>query len=231
MNRFLCANLIKPGQVILLSDEEHHHLSSVLRLKSGAEIELFDGTGNLAVAELVEVTRKASQAKITSLSKKPLLHHITVAFGFPKAPAVEFILRRCTELGVLAFQPLLTDHSLHPDHWNRERWERWLVETAKQCQELHLPKLLEPIPLEQWLDGDQTIFWCNETDRGKEKMATSFERPALLVGPEGGWSSAEISRIERRKNVYSIGLGMNRLRVETATLAALVKVKVEVGEW
>src|SRR5688572_20177096 len=122
-NRFLlqAESLTGPGEVTL-SLEESHHLARVLRMQTGEEIEVVDGQGSVGMATIVDANPKATKARVQNVRKESQASSIVLAFGIPKATACDFILHRCTEIGIKAFQPLITAHSLHPKEWNQGRW-------------------------------------------------------------------------------------------------------------
>jgi len=231
-NRFLSPEPLKKGSRLQLSEEESHHLLKVLRLGPGAEVLLFDGKGGLAQAGVREATKRIATVEVGEVNRTEAVHRVHLVFGVTKAPSIDFILHRVTELGVASFQPLHTQHSLRLASANTERWQKILLETAKQCEELHLPRIEPLMALTDWLKGrdqQRKLFLCDEVERG---LAHSTEVPAdaeILVGPEGGWSREEVDAC-LVAGASKVSLGKNRLRAETACLVAIALVKKIVGE-
>jgi 16S rRNA (uracil1498-N3)-methyltransferase len=226
-NRFLlqAESLTSPGE-ITLSPEESHHLARVLRMQTGEEIEVVDGQGSVGVATIIDVNPKAAKAQVQNVRKEAQACHIVLAFGIPKANACDFILHRCTEIGIKAFQPLITAHSLHPKEWNQGRWEKVVLETCKQCQESWFPIIRKPQTLDDWLatQSGSPLFYCDEEERKAQPSVPVGKDVFLLIGPEGGWSREEIASFRKNGGV-SLGLGKNRLRTETAALVATTLLK------
>jgi 16S rRNA (uracil1498-N3)-methyltransferase len=232
MHRAYCPDIPGNGEIIRLSPEESHHIVHVLRLAAGEAISLADGKGKVAQGRLTDTSARGCHVQIESQEFVPPPFKITVAFGIPKGPALEFIIRRCTEVGIARFQPLLTQHSLHVQNWNEARWQKIIVEVAKQCQSPWFPELRPPQKLKDWLTGREighTFFFCHEDRRAAEATIDPKKPVDLLVGAEGGWSREESEWIDSAGAV-SLGLGRNRLRAETAALVATVQIKHEIDE-
>ena len=143
MHRFIAENLVSHSTVEL-TPEQSHHLLHVLRLKTGQLVELFDGRGITAQGILVDELPTGCHVQIQSLTSADTRSRITLAFGYTKGPAFDFIVRKGTEIGVAAFQPLFTAHSLRINEWNANRWTKVISEVGKQCQETTLPTMNEP---------------------------------------------------------------------------------------
>jgi len=233
MARFLLKAEFKLGTEIELSPEESHHLAKVLRMEVGAECELVDGQGSIAKAQIDDNHPKRAKCRILEVRKEPQINRVHVAFAIPKSNALDFIIHRCTEVGVASFQPLITDHSLKISSWNELRWERVVLETAKQCQESYFPKVLEPVDLKSWLfqkrHKQRQLIYCDEEARFDALDAVSKANDVdLLIGSEGGWSETERGWFQ--KEGKGLGLGKNRLRAETACVVALTVLKKQWNE-
>jgi len=231
-NRFLSPEPLSVGAQVALSDEESHHLLRVLRLGVNAEILLIDGKGASASAVVVGATKKLATVLVGEVHHETARHRAHLVFGVTKAPAMEFILHRVTELGIASFQPLYSQHSLHLSSWNAERWQKILWETAKQCEELHLPTLHAPLNVTEWLSGrskQRALYLCDETDRAVTATSGKTSEAEVLVGPEGGWSADETETFVKA-GAERLSLGRNRLRAETASVVAVALVKRIVGE-
>lgn len=231
LSRFFYPGDLGCDQEIELSSEESHHIAKVLRLMERAEVEVINGRGSIAIGSVVSISAKRVVVRINSVQtteKRPRVH---VVFAMTKGAAMDFIVHRCTEVGVASFQPVYSQHSLHVSHFNRERWEKVLVEVCKQCQELHSPVLHTPLDFRAWLqkrEKAKRLFICDEAQR--ESSGLKYERDEeveVLVGPEGGWSREER---ELFPEACFLGLGKNRLRAETAALTATILAKKIIGE-
>ena len=235
MHRFLCpeAPFVAGGE-ITLSPDESHHLVHVMRLFPGETVSLADGRGKTAVAILLTCAARGARVRVESVSESTTpSSRVRLAFGIPKPAALEFILRRATEVGVELFQPLVTQHSLAMNSWNDRRWGKIILEVCKQCQETRFPEILAPVPLERWLgarEARRLLVLCDEEQRNASRnWRNDVSGYDLLIGPEGGWSREEVAWLER-SGAAVMGLGNNRLRAETAALVATVLVKKQIGE-
>ena len=231
MNRFFVEELCESGGEATLTPEESHHLCRVLRLGAGASVLVIDGKGGVAEAVVKADSARRCQVEYQPFIRQRLGFRLSVAFGLPKPSALDQIIRRCTEVGVCGFFPLVTDHSLQPKAWNRQRWEKAVSEVIKQCQSPFLPELHEPTHLNEFL-GSVTapLFFCDERDRASKVELAANSSAILLVGPEGGWSDQERENFNSRTDIRTLGLGANRLRTETAALVGTVLAKRVLGE-
>lgn len=232
MNRFLLDDTLVSGVDAELSDEESHHLLRVLRGGVGDRVILVNGTGEQAEAIVTAVNAKRVTVHIESvLTSDRERSRVHLCFGIPKNAAFDFILHRATELGVASFQPLETQHSLRLNEWKEERWSRVISEVCKQCQELYFPVLQPPVSLSAWAEKRNLgygLVLCDENQRNAPPI--QFDSDVyLLVGPEGGWSEEERKWLRSLGSV-SLGLGKNRLRIETATLVGATLTKKMLGE-
>src|SRR5690606_24063196 len=121
MARFYSEGRLVVGELVALDRDQRRHAAQVLRLTEGAFVELINGAGDLAFGVL-----RTDGVEIQRIERMPPSHSVGLAFGLTKSPSLEFIFRRCTELGVAFFQPLDTDFSLRYPKWNSERWQRLL---------------------------------------------------------------------------------------------------------
>lgn len=232
MHRFLAKGPFIVGSVVDLDPEQSHHAARVLRLEPGEGVGLLDGVGSFAQAVLTEVHAKHSRARVESVRQAPAPWTVTLAFGIPKGQALDVLIRRTTELGLLAFQPLQSQHSATLKGWNAERWSGVVAEVCKQCQELRFPRVEPPALLSQWLkqrDKQRLLIVCDEAQRMSAAPATGARGIDLLVGAEGGFAPEEREALQREGALF-LGLGRNRLRAETAAIVALALVKKQFGE-
>jgi 16S rRNA (uracil1498-N3)-methyltransferase len=228
MARFLLKAKFVLGQEFELSPEESHHLVKVLRMEKGEQCQLVNGEGEIAQAIVTEPHSKKTRCLVQSLRKEENRNRIHVAFAIPKSNALDFIIHRCTEVGVGSFQPLMSEYSLKINSWNEGRWERVVLETAKQCQETYFPVVLKPLDLKSWIfekrQKERQLVYCDEHARFDALDSVSIDREVdLLVGSEGGWSETERGWFQQLGK--GMGLGKNRLRAETACVVGLTLLK------
>lgn len=237
MHRFLLPNndgaRLVEGAEAMLSAEESHHLAKVVRIRDGDLIELVNGQGVVAKARVVDASPKRSRVEILSVKALPGQSRVHVCFSVPKAAAFDFIIHRCTELGVASFQPIITNYSLRLHSWNETRWQKVISEVCKQCEEPYFPRLHPPMSIEDWLgkrSRERTLVFCHENERETdEKFPGSPAGFDLLIGSEGGWAADESERL-LAYGIIPMGLGKNRLRAEMAAVVGVTLLKQRLGE-
>ena len=137
----------QPGQLVLRGAEAQH--ARAKRLRTGEQICLFDGRGKVATAEVHRLDRHTLSAQVRSLehtdARQPRL---SVAVSPPKGERLDWMLEKLTELAVAAIQPLRCERTVaEPRPERLDRWERRLIEAAKQAHVAWLPQLLPPCNL------------------------------------------------------------------------------------
>ena len=137
---YLPANL---WTTAVLGGEESHHLSQVMRVKSGETITLFDGAGNEAPAMVLSSSKSQTHLRIGTVVSAPFpLPRITLAQAIPKGKNMDWIIQKAVELGVRRIQPLVTRHTIvQPGGDKAEKWRRTALEACKQCGQNFLPEI------------------------------------------------------------------------------------------
>lgn len=213
---------------LTLSEESRHH-AQVLRLGVGDELRLFDARGGEADAR---VTRCDKRALVCALAEPVSIararERLQLAVCVPKAGKLELIVRMATELGVSAVQLIASEHAVPKytsDAPKLERLQRIAIEACAQSEQAYAPALLGPVPLSAALAsvpaGTVKLACVPRVDAPSAHaiMQLSAAEVWVLVGPEGGLSTAELALIEQH-DVAPISLGCGILRVETACVVA-----------
>jgi 16S rRNA (uracil1498-N3)-methyltransferase len=216
---------------VKLTAAQSRHLLTVLRLSSGAGIEVFDGVGGrfqavLAGDELEIVAAVPEEDKAVD---------VVLVQALAKGERMDLVVQKATELGASRIVPLASERSVLRLDAERgasraERWRRIAREASRQCGRADVPRIDAPVG---W-DGVFSLA-RDEPDRrgvlldpeaGEPRLgaaARGIDRLLLVVGPEGGFSPEERSRAEANGFVRA-SLGPLVLRTETAGLAALAVV-------
>ncbi|HUI08420.1 MAG TPA: 16S rRNA (uracil(1498)-N(3))-methyltransferase [Verrucomicrobiae bacterium] len=143
MHRFFLPNLQQP---VLAADEAHHAIH-VLRLKAGDTVNVFDGRGHEAQAQIADITKDSVRLAVLHHSNAPFLPcHITLAQAIPKK-SMDLIVQKATELGVASIVPLLSERTLvqlDGDSKRIERWREIALDACKQCGNNWLPDIQPP---------------------------------------------------------------------------------------
>jgi 16S rRNA (uracil1498-N3)-methyltransferase len=162
---------------------------------------------------------------------------ITLACSVLARQRMIFIMQKATELGVMRIVPLLTDHSVPPEGLEHERANAWpaqVIRAAKQCRRGSLPQVLPPTPVDLFLvspafTAADVCVMLDDRSAPAPAPADPPRRIVLLVGPEGGFSDAERSRLAGKASPWI--LGGRILRAETAVLVGLTAVHMTWGDF
>ena len=226
MRRLPARPLPAVGEEGLLSDETARH-ARVLRLRAGDEVELFDGLGGRVSASLLERGRKLGFVVTRELPARAPLPARELVLGLPKMPDLEAAVRMATELGVTTLRLAVTERSMPraegaQEAKKLERLARIALEASRQSERDEAPTLLPPRPLlEAAAEVDPTVDRFVAAERsGAPGPRVSTAGAAIVVGPEGGFSSAELAALEEL-GFRAVSLGPTILRVSTAVAAGL----------
>ncbi len=229
MHRFFVPPAALKNGEVELPEPAARQVRQVLRLSAGDDINIFDGSGAEWHVQLTSVGRAHARGRVVeeiAAGREPRTH-ITLYQGLLKSDRFEWVLQKCTELGVAEFVPIISARVVAGpvSHNKQVRWERILVEAAEQSGRARVPPLKAAISLAEGLrlarsrGGVVLIPWEQErsTDLG---TALAPEGPVhLFIGPEGGFTEDEIE-LARSTSAVPITLGSRILRAETAGLVA-----------
>ncbi len=222
--RYLVRTLPDAGECTL-PDDVAHHVGRVLRARPGDELVLFDGDGHEARARVVRTDRRAVVVAIgaaRAVRREPPVA-VELAVSLPKGARADWLFEHGTEIGVAAFRPVSSARSARIPK-GIERFERIVAAATGQCDRSHLPRVREPVTLDELLadpDLPGTRF-CAAPGAATELGATSSERVLVAIGPEGGFTGEELARLDAA-NFARRALGPLTLRVETAALVAAIR--------
>lgn len=221
------------------------HVTRVLRLGAGAPLVLFDGHGGEYRATLVQAGRSGTRARLESHSpverESPLA--LTLLQAVSRTEKMDWVLQKSTELGVAAIQPVLAERSvtrLDAERVGRreQHWLGVLRSACEQCGRNRVPELLPVLPLDsacaQFRRRTPEALAVMLDPRATAALAgvARSARPTagLLIGPEGGWSEAELATA-RLHGFTAVRFGPRVLRMETAAIAALAALQAWAGDF
>ena len=240
MRRFFIQPESKVSDYVLLSEEESHHITRVLRLSAGAMLELFDGRGTVHEAEIAEVGRRVRLRICSSRFVEEEGVHLRVCQGVLKGKKMEFLLQKCTELGVSEFVPFVSSRcQLKKTEQQRlvgkyARWRKIIDEACKQCGRARPMQLADilmfPEMLQQATEGQRILFWEEEMEQTIHTVALSSTDVGLqiVLGPEGGFAGEEADAAQKA-GFQILSLGPRILRAETAAVAAVSIMQYTLG--
>lgn len=231
-DRFFCPNL-DASETARLEGSEVHHASRVLRKSAGDEIEIFNGSGRVALAKIAKISKKTVDLEIVdSWEFPPPEVELTLASAIPKSDRFRFLIEKSVELGVDRFIPLIFERSVvKPNSGKQAKMEQAVIEACKQCGRNRLMTIEQPLLLRRLLEAmaakDQTVHDQIALLADPEGMpiakllpvpATLPKSIMLMIGPEGGLTEFERG-LAFDSGAANVGLGPNILRIETAAIA------------
>jgi 16S rRNA (uracil1498-N3)-methyltransferase len=195
----------------------------VLRFRPGQQLVLFDGIEHERLYKITEMDENGARLElVTDLVRQVPKKEIYLLWALLKKDKNDWVLQKCTELGVSHFLPIIADRSVRTG-FSTERAEKIVIEASEQCGRSDIPKVREPIHVQSALEqlaGKIQLFVC---EQGEDSGDTSaLEAAGLLIGPEGGWSENEKNSFQRH-DLAHLSLHDFTLRAETAAVAAVTK--------
>ena len=225
------------GAEVALDRARTHYLCSVLRLKSGSGVLVFNGRDGEWSATLAVHKRAAALAvghMMRAQTQPADLHYL---FAPLKAARLDYMVQKAVEMGVARLQPVLTRHT-QVTRVNMQRLRANAIEAAEQCGILSLPEIADPVALPHLLaerDPARRLVFCDEAAEVANPVVALTGLPrsplAVLVGPEGGFAAGERARLLELPNVVRLSLGPRIRRGDTAAVAALAIVQAVIGDW
>jgi len=236
MRYFFIEHAQSTGSTLVITGSDARHIKTVLRLKSGDKIGLFDGKGFEYEAKIVDLS--SGKVKVSVIRRFPSAAEspaqITVAQGFLKEKKMDGLVRQLSELGINKWNPFIADRSVpRPDKKQlsarTKRWEKISKEAIKQCKRGCIMEIGDTVSFEEILNLSQTAdlkiaFWENELQPLNAELPRpdrNINKIYVLLGPEGGFTQQEIESA-RDRGFVTASLGPRILRAETATVAACV---------
>jgi 16S rRNA (uracil1498-N3)-methyltransferase len=235
MHRFYSADAdFNQKKLIITDPDEVHHMKDVLRLKKGAVIQIFNGKNEEADV-LVDVFT-ANGLKVNVQSVRQALKakgRIILACAPPKKDKFEWIIEKCTELGVDDIIPLKTKRSEVIFTTERmvgklARFEKIVMNAAKQSKRMNIPKvhgMTDLADVLKGLDPKGIHLFPSLNDHPvhiKEALsqASSDQTITIFIGPEGDFTPDEV-RMAKEAGCMPVSLGNTVLKVETAAVATV----------
>jgi 16S rRNA (uracil1498-N3)-methyltransferase len=216
-----------------------NHVARVLRLRVGDPLILFDDAGGEYTASVAALGRDAVRVTVGEYQavdrESPL--QVTLAQGISRGERMDVVVQKATELGVRRIVPLLTERTvvrLNPTQTasRMRHWHAIAVAACEQCGRNRLPEITAPMTPQAFLvsalpDGLRLLL---APDGGmKVRDLTASRAVTLLIGPEGGLSDAERTAAQAAQ-FRGLSLGPRILRTETAALAALAVIQLQLGD-
>lgn len=210
----------------VLEERQARQVLSVLRLRPGDRIVVFDGTGAEAEAELSRVSRRDVEYVVGDVYhplREPSLH-LTVGLSLLRGDRFEVAAQKLTELGVRQIVPLAAERCVvsFPDarDWNNRalRYERIIGEALEQSERVNTVALAAPVGVEEFLTNRPVVTLVERGEHESIITVPLVDHMAIAIGPEGGWSERERELIDCCSTTVSLGRLI--LRSETAAIVS-----------
>jgi 16S rRNA (uracil1498-N3)-methyltransferase len=216
----------RDGERVEILGPDARHLAGPLRARPGELIAVVDPAGSLLTVRLDTVSsREVAGSVVASRSHDPEPRlRVTLAIALLPAAALEHSLSRATELGAHAFLLVAADRSVARAA-KLERWSTICREAAMLAGRLVIPAVAGPVSFREVLAGEDVAV-LDPVGASRLAAATFGKAVTLAVGPEGGWSPAELAAAGERV----LSLGPRNLRADTAALAGLAAVLAGSGD-
>lgn len=228
---------------ISITGGDASHITRVLRMKTGREILLCDGCGTDFHAVITKIDRDSVTLSIKESRPCPAEPKLSVTLfqGLPKQGKMEYIIEKCTELGICKVVPVRTRRSVVTLKESKmaekcRRWQKIAAESVKQCGRGIVPDVIPAVSLDDAVSLSEEldlVLAAYENEREHSlKTVLSGKRPksaGIFIGPEGGFEPEEAALFQNA-GIPTVSLGPRILRTETAGPAVLAALMYEFGE-
>lgn len=221
MNRFYAPNLTKHDNVYHLDGDESRHCIKVLRNNIGDKVELINGKGLLAIAYISDIKKSDCILNIESFLKKENYPETHLAIAPTKSSdKIEWLVEKASELGIQKIS-FITCQNNERKKINYARLDKIIVSSAKQSGRLHLLQIEESISFKDFIGKHPKGLIAHCRNSKKTSLSSIQHQYPILIGPEGDFIKEEIE-LAIKSGYEAISLGKQRLRTETAGIAACV---------
>ena len=226
--RIFLSERLEENNKIALSKDQSHYISNVMRLKSGDELLLFNGIDGEFLGKVAGSEKKQTIIQVHAKQRdqsKP--SNISLAFCPLKGQRLDFLIQKCTEVGLKSFIPVISDHTI-VRNVNENRLNKIIIESSEQSDQLNIPQIVSALNLEEFLHSlkkeDVVLFGdiSSKNNDLTQLIEDKSKNYILFIGPEGDFSPKEREIILNNDKFKSFSLGKNILRSETAAMAGLV---------
>lgn len=229
MPRFYIEADLAVNMNVELTETVFHHWVKVLRAQVGEKATLFNGQGGEYDVTLVEVSKKSASVSVDTFNPDDRTPAFTALLGqvMSKGDRMDYAIQKATELGVSKIQLLTSERcemrlKYHRDQKKIDHWQGIAIAACEQCGMNKVPEVLAPLSLQDWLASElpTTKLVLAPNKDQVDVLADATPDIALLIGPEGGLSEAEI-QLSNNTGFINWCIGNRVLRTETAPIVAL----------
>jgi 16S rRNA (uracil1498-N3)-methyltransferase len=224
------------GTELRIEGGQAHYLLSVMRMKAGGTVKLFDDRTGEWLGEVTMTGKRDLVVRVAAkLREREAVPGLWLCAAPIKRGRIDWIAEKASELGVARLVPVATRRAV-VDKLNYDRLRAHMIEAAEQCERTALPELADMVSLDALLSGwpaDRTLYFADEEGGTPmlEAVRGHSAPAAILIGPEGGFDADEREAIRACTAAVPISLGPRILRAETAALAAVSVWMAAAGDW
>lgn len=236
MYRFFVSSGDIIGKQLMVTGPDAHHMSHVLRMKIGEDIEAVDENGLVYTCRIAVIDRESVQAEVlfSEQSNAELSNRLILFQGLPKSDKMELIIQKAVELGASAVVPVSTARCVVKLDAKKaankvSRWQGIAEAAAKQSKRDTVPEIMPVMTykealayaesLDKMLIPYEKAVGIADTKAVLKGIAKG-ESVGIFIGPEGGFEEREVEEAEKH-GAHSITLGPRILRCETAAITTL----------
>ena len=232
------------GDRVEITGGDAAHIAKVLRTEVGETLTLCDGEGCDFYATVTALSKDSVYLTIketVACTAEPKIS-VTLFQGIPKQGKMDYIIEKCTELGISRIVPVSTKRSVvkiedkKSESKKLERWRKIAAESVKQCGRGTIPEVTEVMTVSEAInfakDFDLTLaaYECErETTFRSALSGKSPKTVGIFIGPEGGLDDSEVE-LFKNAGITTVTLGKRILRTETAGHTVLTAVMYEFNE-
>lgn len=243
MHRFFVPQLY--NEEMTISGVDARHISKVLRMQPGAQVQIVSDDGVSALAEIVAID--SEQVTVRCIEKLSESHEprvrLILAQGLAKGEKMDFIIQKAVEMGAYSVVPVAMEHSVvrldGPKADKKvERWQKIAESAAKQSKRDIIPQIQPVQSMAKMLENNDCstkiiAYECEDRLSLKTALRKAEEKGItdllLIIGPEGGISEHELE-LAKNAGAMAVSLGKRILRAETAGLVAISAIFYETGD-
>ncbi len=234
--RVFLDDIVSLGEAIRLDGPVAHYLLSVMRLKQGSAVKLFDDRSGEYLATITNAGKRDLTLSVDAhLRPRDDVPDLWLCQALIKKDRFDWVVEKSCELGIAHFVPILTSRCV-VDRVKEDRLRGHMIEAAEQCERTALPSIAPLEKLSQMLKNwptDRHLYYCDE--RGgisfSKALMNQSGPAAILVGPEGGFTDQEIALLSHHSNAVAVSLGPRILRADTAAVTAISVWMAINGDW
>ncbi|MBE7733864.1 16S rRNA (uracil(1498)-N(3))-methyltransferase [Devosia faecipullorum] len=232
---------LSAGIALTLNKEQSLYLAAVLRKSIGDEVILFNGRDGAWLCRLTSDSKKSVALDVVErIAPQPPPSDLWYGFAPLKNERLDYVIQKAVEMGAGTIQPVQTQYT-QVHRLKHERLAANAIEAAEQCEVLNVPIIAPETGLDQMLDGwrenhgDRKLIFADEGEAPSSPLSSLLplagQRIGLIVGPEGGFSETERTKLRSLPFVVPVSLGPRILRADTAAVAAMAIIQATIGDW